>query len=264
MRPQTLRKAVLAALAAGLFLLAAGCQKMQVPGEKQPEAAKEKPVQVVPMDTVLSQLPCFQCHKTERFMSGGNGGFSHRTHLSLNIHCNQCHRVQGHSKPMVFLNTCDGCHKLKDISFKTGAMPAKFSHESHAKRSDCNECHPKLFKMKRGSSDITMAKLYQGKLCGSCHNGRKAFSSKQCARCHEMKGFRQPVKFPGGGMQPVVFSHEVHTAMFACKDCHGKLFPMKATPGVMKMDAMNAGKYCGACHNGKKAFASTECQMCHK
>ena len=51
----------------------------------------------------------------------------------------------------------------------------------------CMECHNKdVFpKMKRGTVTITMAEIYEGKLCGVCHNGQRAFEAKaNCNRCH--------------------------------------------------------------------------------
>lgn len=51
----------------------------------------------------------------------------------------------------------------------------------------CNDCHNKdMFpKMKKGTVTITMEKIYDGKLCGVCHNGQRAFDAKKnCNRCH--------------------------------------------------------------------------------
>ncbi len=61
----------------------------------------------------------------------------------------------------------------------------------------------------------------------------------------------------------VTFDGTSHAkAGLKCNDCHTKVFPMKK--GDLKMDDMKAGKSCGVCHNGKKAFAVTECAKCHK
>ena len=52
----------------------------------------------------------------------------------------------------------------------------------------CAECHNKdMFpKMKKGTVKITMAQIYEGKLCGACHNGKRAFEAKSnCTRCHK-------------------------------------------------------------------------------
>jgi c(7)-type cytochrome triheme protein len=65
-----------------------------------------------------------------------------------------------------------------------GAGPVQFLHKSHGSFA-CSECHPKWFAMKKGGSKMTMAEMYQGKSCGSCHDGKKAFASMQCAKCHK-------------------------------------------------------------------------------
>ena len=80
----------------------------------------------------------------------------------------------------------------KDIEFKTVGDEGKvtFSHEFHTEKQGlkCNECHPKLFKMKKGGDEITMAAINEGKFCGACHNGTKAFKANDpanCAKCHK-------------------------------------------------------------------------------
>lgn len=52
-----------------------------------------------------------------------------------------------------------------------------------------------------------------------------------------------------------------------CMDCHTKIWPMKRGSVNMKMADMNAGKYCGTCHNGEKAFSTNDqmnCAKCHQ
>jgi len=66
----------------------------------------------------------------------------------------------------------------------------------------------------------------------------------------------------------VTFSHEKHFGKNPkCTDCHVKVFKMKkGTSGTLTMAAMNEGKFCGACHNGKKVFATVDqasCTKCH-
>jgi len=48
--------------------------------------------------------------------------------------------------------------------------------------------------------------------------------------------------------------------------CHDAIFEMKAGANDVSMDAITAGKFCGACHNGGKAFAPTfdACPRCHR
>jgi len=51
----------------------------------------------------------------------------------------------------------------------------------------CKDCHnSNVFpKMKQGTVTITMNEIYAGKLCGTCHNGKRAFDAKSnCTRCH--------------------------------------------------------------------------------
>ncbi len=77
------------------------------------------------------------------------------------------------------------------------------------------------------------------------------------------------VEFDGGGAGKVVFSGDVHAkAGNKCADCHQSgLFKMKKGADVMTMKDMEAGKFCGACHNGTKAFGvkdAASCAKCHK
>jgi c(7)-type cytochrome triheme protein len=76
------------------------------------------------------------------------------------------------------------------------------------------------------------------------------------------------VEFADGSQGKVVFSGTTHAeAGLKCLDCHNKIFPMKKSAQELKMAEINAGKYCGACHNGKKAFSTKDtknCSKCHK
>ena len=76
------------------------------------------------------------------------------------------------------------------------------------------------------------------------------------------------VEFAGGPMGKVIFAGKSHAgAGLKCGDCHTKIFPMKKTEGVFKMADMKAGKACGVCHNGTKAFSTSDaanCSKCHK
>ena len=68
----------------------------------------------------------------------------------------------------------------------------------------------------------------------------------------------------------VTFDGKVHADKgLKCADCHTKpkLFQMKKGGDKMTMAAMNEGKFCGACHDGKKAFsvkAAADCAKCHQ
>lgn len=80
----------------------------------------------------------------------------------------------------------------------------------------------------------------------------------------------------GGGIlytepvKSVLFSHKIHAddKRISCDRCHSGLFDMEALKVQQKkdftMESLYKGKYCGACHNGKAAFASdTQCARCH-
>lgn len=76
-------------------------------------------------------------------------------------------------------------------------------------------------------------------------------------------------------MAPVVYNHWLHRSQYTCRVCHLDLkFVMKANGTRITEDANKKGLYCGACHNGKEAFAPEEkgssgeelkknCDRCH-
>ena len=67
-------------------------------------------------------------------------------------------------------------------------------------------------------------------------------------------------------MGKVVFKGDDHAGKgLKCTECHSKIFKMKKGAAEMKMADLNAGKFCGECHNGKKAFKTAgNCAKCHK
>lgn len=98
--------------------------------------------------------------------------------------------------------------------------------------------------------------------CNQCHiiRGHHAveFITSGCRECHGLKTFTL-----ASSALPVKFNHEFHAA-FGCRECHPGVFLMKKGAAVMTMDAMYKGRFCGACHDGKKAFPSSECTRCHE
>lgn len=72
-----------------------------------------------------------------------------------------------------------------------------------------------------------------------------------------------------GDLGPVTFSHGIHMSYGkTCEDCHSQVFKKKigAAQKKMTMKTMEAGKYCGSCHDGENAFSvsePTECDTCH-
>jgi c(7)-type cytochrome triheme protein len=66
------------------------------------------------------------------------------------------------------------------------------------------------------------------------------------------------------GMRPVVFPHWFHRIRFRCSVCHDQLgFIMKKEANMIDMGKIADGQYCGACHNGKTAWAPVYCDRCH-
>ncbi len=77
------------------------------------------------------------------------------------------------------------------------------------------------------------------------------------------------VEFDGKGAGKVVFDGKTHREKgFVCGDCHkAGLFQMRKGSDAVTMKDMEAGKFCGACHNGTKAFGvkdAASCSRCHK
>jgi c(7)-type cytochrome triheme protein len=80
----------------------------------------------------------------------------------------------------------------------------------------------------------------------------------------ELKDITMPTENAG----KVIFSHKSHmnkkkpkTAGFNCKACHNNAMEKNRR---YTMAEMEKGKSCGACHNGKQAFALAKCTTCHK
>ena len=70
-------------------------------------------------------------------------------------------------------------------------------------------------------------------------------------------------------VRAVIFEHKLHLAKnLSCADCHPAIFEKKSGQAENNADftmaAFDQGKYCGACHNGIRAFSSnTRCTWCH-
>jgi c(7)-type cytochrome triheme protein len=78
-----------------------------------------------------------------------------------------------------------------------------FDHKIHTMGAelDCDSCHDDIFEMEAGvaeeNEDFTMATLYEGGYCGSCHDGSTAFASNtRCTACHI--GVRGHARLLGG------------------------------------------------------------------
>lgn len=255
--------------------------------------------------SVADEKSCQRCHKGKPrdvvFKAKGvqDALFSHNLHLAktggkckgchngktiipgqLNItmaqmeqgkKCGACHNGKG---AFTVSANCGKCHKgmdPKEITFaipSKKATPAVFSHKIHLGMDfKCNACHTKLFPFKSTPLQVSMAAMESGKGCGGCHNGKDAFSvAGDCAKCH-IKYVPGDITFalPDSTFGPAIFSHEFHTGVYKCSECHTKIFPYKHGVKHFGMGSMVEGKSCGACHNGKDAFATIgDCIKCHQ
>lgn len=71
-----------------------------------------------------------------------------------------------------------------------------FGHSVHDKaKIKCTACHKRsvgFSLMKLGKNKVSMDAIYEGKQCGSCHNGEDAFAvekdnQESCAKCHNAR-----------------------------------------------------------------------------
>lgn len=67
------------------------------------------------------------------------------------------------------------------------------------------------------------------------------------------------------GVEPVSFSHWSHRLDFTCRVCHSELeFAMEAEGTQIDREDHDSNRFCGACHDGDRAFATTgQCDRCH-
>jgi c(7)-type cytochrome triheme protein len=246
--------------------------------------------------SVATDKDCSKCHRgtptaiTYR-ISVGNAMFSHDSHVNgKGLGCKSCHKggpmrrgvnmadmEKGrscgvcHNGKTAFTAAanCGSCHRglaTKTLKYKSRPVnDAVFSHDFHVQAYKCGDCHTKKFDYRQGSRKTTMADMVKGKSCGSCHNGKTAFAaSGDCNKCHV--GYKPANLTFKNNRGTIVgyFSHDFHTAAYACSDCHTKTFPYGGGKR-MTMKDMQQGKSCGACHDGKTAFAVTSsCAKCHK
>lgn len=67
------------------------------------------------------------------------------------------------------------------------------------------------------------------------------------------------------GVAPTVFPHWAHRVRYKCYACHNDLFEMEEGANDITMKAIEAGEFCGACHNGEIAWGIgfDTCNRCH-
>lgn len=81
-------------------------------------------------------------------------------------------------------------------------------------------------------------------------------------------GTGKKLEYSGSPQGEVVFDGTAHKdAGLVCSDCHNPgMFPaMKQGTVKITMNDLYAGKLCGRCHDGKKAFMIKDnCTRCHR
>jgi len=100
----------------------------------------------------------------------------------------------------------DEDYPQEPIIFTKPVKAVIFDHKNHIDNGlDCDSCHDDPFEMAAGTAeeneDFNMKSLYQGKYCGTCHDGESAFASNtRCTLCHiGVKGYNKLMGTSGEG-----------------------------------------------------------------
>jgi len=131
----------------------------------------------------VRRFQCNTCHP-QVFKPKNNGNHVSMTEMEKGKSCGFCHNGK---KAFNVTGNCVKCH-AGDILFKDeDAGNVTFSHANHIETFGCGECHPDLFKAKRGADKMTMEAMENGQFCGACHDGDTALSvAEDCESCHQM------------------------------------------------------------------------------
>jgi c(7)-type cytochrome triheme protein len=160
------------------------------------------------MDSLYDGMYCGACHN-------GKDAFAADTQ------CARCHvRVAGLEVGYVKGKTAPYKRPVYNTSviIGKGDMEVHFNHEKHAGSTECRDCHPLLFQIKKGSNDITLTDHTRSKYCFGCHDGKETFSSYDCNSCH--KSWTDIARF--GPLQPK------SGAKGSCYKCHASASDMKS------------------------------------
>jgi c(7)-type cytochrome triheme protein len=228
---------------------------------------------------IEQRLSCVQCHNglfemealkvqekkdfnMESFYQGKYCGACHngKDAFASNTQCARCHlRVKGMGPQRDIPD-----YKAPE-SFGQAKKEVRFNHEIHTRLTKCSNCHPGLFKIKKGANKITQADHGQKKYCFVCHDGKKSFSWNSCSSCHvKTPTPRQAVLF-GHGEKAILFSHQTHAGKLKCGSCHTRLFPFKRGDTKISFASHSSEKACFTCHKEKNGVAFyNDCSRCHK
>jgi len=129
---------------------------------------------------------------------------------------------------------CFKCHSYQKFS----APPKQgiFAHQLHVDTGyHCNQCHNVI-----GHQHLTVRR----DICNTCHMLKVITFNKTAL--------------------PSTFDHEIHALQYNCSKCHPWIFLMSRGSVRVTMKDISNGEFCGACHDGKEAFSSSECGRCHQ
>ncbi|MEN8139626.1 MAG: c(7)-type cytochrome triheme domain-containing protein [Thermodesulfobacteriota bacterium] len=146
-------------------------------------------------------LSCDSCHpdtfQKKRGAAKAKGDYTMKA-FAEGKYCGTCHDGD---TAFSANSQCSSCHiapEKENMYFNKPAKTVEFGHKAHIDMGlECEQCHnEKGFEMRSGAAEehpesFTMQALYDGKYCGSCHNGDDAFASNtRCTVCHiGVKGF---------------------------------------------------------------------------
>ncbi len=155
---------------------------------------------------------------------------------------------------------------------------AAFPHSAHVEWLACESCHTRIFPYR--NEPLTMKAVNKGEACGECH-GTVAFPATACYKCHTAipPGEASPhlvrdITFArradtaaqglgADAFPPASFPHWVHRIRYRCMACHPSPFEADAGANTITMAGVNAGRACGACHDGSTTFGVLSCNRCH-
>lgn len=89
---------------------------------------------------------------------------------------------------VIFMGSVMAVPPGKTVEWENPAGTVIFDGKIHSDRGlKCNDCHTKIFAMKKGTAQMNMKEQNAGAFCGACHDGTGAFatsSAESCVRCH--------------------------------------------------------------------------------
>ena len=126
---------------------------------------------------------CGACHP-KVFKKKNNSNHATMKQMERGRSCGACHTGK---KAFNVTANCATCHAGDIIYQPKDIGKATFPHTAHLENFSCDECHPDLFKAKRGANKASMEDMAAGQSCGACHDGSGAFSVEEdCESCHDM------------------------------------------------------------------------------